>query len=150
MLIFMMTAAGTAMAVSSAPADAAQLVLTEDSIQAVHPLPPRDTVSDIEASCGTTRFGVTMHYRHEQWAQRLHSVRAAGREIGPSVRNALSERMTPTTILMSSHIDRCSRTDPSLARLRLSIVDRPWEGNRMRFLDLWIAPDGTVSNVGWN
>ncbi len=149
MFTFMIAAAGAAMGIGSAPADAAQLVLTEDTIEAHHPVPPTDAVSDKEASCGNARFGVTLHYRHLQWAQRLQSVRAAGREIGASVRNVLAERLTPTTYLMSGDFDRCSRSDPSLMRLRFSVIDRPSDGNRMRFLDLWIAPDGTISNVAW-
>lgn len=150
MLIRIIIFAATAIAASGASAEAGQLVLTEDSIQAVHPMVPRDTVSDTEASCGTTRFGVTLHYRHGQWAQRLQSVRAGGNDVTAVVRRAISGSITSTTMIMNAYIDQCSRTDPSRARLRLNIVDRPWQGNQMRFLDVWIGPDGSISEVRFN
>lgn len=33
---------------------------------------------------------------------------------------------------------------------RLSIIDKPWLGNKMQYLDFWISPDGSISDVKFN
>ena len=119
-------------------------------IEIQRPEQPTNPIARYEASCGPHRYGLVLHYRHADPTRRLHAITVGGVEIDQSEREHVLQRLSSTTSIMEAKIDQCSGADTHRARVRLLVTERPAPGVQFRFLDFWVAPDGTISRVRFN
>lgn len=138
----------SALSCSGAVASKPSQPQTEIAIR--RPERPINSVMHYEASCGPHRYGLMLQYRHDDPSRRLHAVTVNGREIAASEKDRILGLLTPMTSIMEAKIDQCSDAHSNRARFRLLVTEPPAPGVPLRFLDFWVGPDGTVSDVRFN
>jgi hypothetical protein len=100
--------------------------------------------------CGATRFSVTLASAGERLDEALRSVAVNGIKIAPSEKRKVLAMLPPRTFIIDACISECSRDRSPSARMQLYVITAPWRGNKERYLDFWVAPDGKVSRAGFN
>ena len=131
------------------PASAAPNSAKEGAIVLMHPERPSKGVLTRAASCGDTRYSVTIDSAGTNLEQVVRSIAVNGRKISALEKRKITAPLEPGTFVMDAFIVECSRSSPS-AKLRLSTIYKPWGGNKERYLDFWVAGNGIVSGVAFN
>lgn len=120
-----------------------------DPIVLREPLRPANGVLERSASCGENRYSATIRSTGRV-GDRLASVSVNGKELSNSAKAEILSFLTVTTFISDVAIIECSRDRPGSALLGLSVIDKPWLGNKMRYLEFWVSDQGKVSNIRFN
>lgn len=121
----------------------------QERIVIVEPKRPTRAMLSREANCGDNRYGITIR-SGTSVSERLQSVRVNGREVPQQEKAALVRSLAPTTFVMDAAISECSRSGPAKAKASITVVDKPWLGNKEQLLQFWISVEGRISGVRFN